>query len=423
MFSIRHQNRERRYGTVANSDLSDASSLEDDPHGRFVDALARIRRQRQEATINTFTCWCIRAAPILATATWTGTLIVLLSICLFVDADGGAFRGDSAFPPLSDVVARHVSVTLFGTISTAVFLMQSLEQERFLRYRRVLVEATEDRWLWISVGLLDCVLGAAGSVALFLLPLFNPVEFPTFFKILRATFFTCIAASGLLNTAEVEHLWHEHPDRHDLRTGAFLKYTFLWLFITCGTSSHLLYGFCHAALLDVDRRVCYRVTTASAILEWISCFSLSGFFATLALDVWPISRHLPVHPRFSASSQGLTHVHHKYDDVDDDRGKLEGDDDNEVKVGSDRRVEIPRGVVVKRLPTTTTSTRLPSVRVGYGNGWTDRNDDVVDEVVDNERGKAVDEPEFAWYELTRRRRRFANRTRRARSSSLAVASQ
>lgn len=198
MFSIRHQNRERRYGTVANSDLSDASSLEDDPHGRFVDALARIRRQRQEATINTFTCWCIRAAPILATATWTGTLIVvsktfsedggsgrlsltrvsspcrfeqLLSICLFVDADGGAFRGDSAFPPLSDVVARHVSVTLFGTISTAVFLMQSLEQERFLRYRRVLVEATEDRWLWISVGLLDCVLGAAGSVALFLLPL------------------------------------------------------------------------------------------------------------------------------------------------------------------------------------------------------------------------------------------------------------
>jgi hypothetical protein len=74
-------------------------------------------------------------------------------------------------PSVSDVVAHHPLITMYGAISAGVFLVQSLEQERFLRYKRVLVEATEERWLWISVGILDCILGLCGSIALILLPI------------------------------------------------------------------------------------------------------------------------------------------------------------------------------------------------------------------------------------------------------------
>ena len=67
--------------------------------------------------------------------------------------------------------ARGVILTGYGNIATAVLLLQSLEQERFLRYKRVLIEATEERWLWTTVGLLDCFLGALGATALFLMPI------------------------------------------------------------------------------------------------------------------------------------------------------------------------------------------------------------------------------------------------------------
>ncbi|GAA5849662.1 hypothetical protein JCM5353_001659, partial [Sporobolomyces roseus] len=133
------------------------------------------------------------------------------------------------------------------------------------------------------------------------------------------------------------------PDRHDLKAGTFLKYTFIWIFITFGVASRLLQGFCQSSNMVLDYKQCYRVNTASIVLEWVICLALSGFLSTLALDVWPISRHLPVHPRFSATSKGLSHVHH---------GKE-----------AHEKVEIPPGFEIRRLPMMTRTGV-----VGYGNG-------------------------------------------------------
>jgi hypothetical protein len=114
---------------------------------------------------------------------------------------------------------------------------------------------------------------------------------------------------------------------------------------------------------------------------------LTGFLATLALDVWPLSRHIPIHPRFSASSRGLSHVHHDHSDGED-------------------RVEIPQGIEVRRLPMMTRNGI-----VGYGNGWTDRTD-----------GEEDISRDFAWYEMGKEGRRekgdLIKRRRRSRSSYL-----
>ncbi|GAA5954130.1 hypothetical protein JCM3765_005298 [Sporobolomyces pararoseus] len=364
MFFIRRE-RQQRYGNVANTDTSDSEhEASNDAHAVFYQTLHKIQSQQRISPVNTWTWIWIRATPILATASWLGTLVLLLFAWIFEDEMIRYPISNVAIPSVSEVVSYHKTITLFGAISTGVFLIQSLEQERFLRFKRVLVEAREERWLWISVGLLDCILGACASVALMLIPIFDSMEFPRLHKLFKASFFVFIALCGLLNCVEVEHLWHEHPDRHDLRAGTFLKYNFLWLFISCGTTSQLLYGFCHSSRIDVEYQLCYRTTTASSILEWTSCLSLTGFLATLALDVWPISRAIPVHPRFSASSQGLSHVHHEHSDGED-------------------RIEIPKGVEVRRLPMMS----RPGI-VGYGNGWTDR----------KEKGEEEDH-EFAWYEM------------------------
>lgn len=96
-------------------------------------------------------------------------------------------------------------------------------------------------------------------------------------------------------------------------------------------------------LLLLSLMISFLRTAASIVLEWVICLALSGFLSTLALDVWPISRHLPVHPRFSATSKGLSHVHH---------GKE-----------AHEKVEIPPGFEIRRLPMMTRTGV-----VGYGNG-------------------------------------------------------
>ncbi|GAA5942644.1 Pml1p [Sporobolomyces koalae] len=163
----------------------------------------------------------------------------------------------------------------------------------------------------------------------------GPIDSPNLHKILKACFFVSLSLVGLLSTAEVEHLWHEHPDRYDLKAGTFLKYTFTGLFMGCGVTSQMLYQPC-AALFGQPSEfaTCYRLNTASAILEWGSCFALSGFMATLALDVWPLSRHVPVHPRFSATSQGLSHVHDQ-DDKIEIPASIEASGDEKVVEGDD----------------------------------------------------------------------------------------
>lgn len=52
---------------------------------------------------------------------------------------------------------------------TAIFYSASLIAERYLRSRRVLVEATEERLLWVTIGTVDVLVGIIGSTALVLL--------------------------------------------------------------------------------------------------------------------------------------------------------------------------------------------------------------------------------------------------------------
>lgn len=169
-----------RYGTVA---ASDSDSTDDEKqrtggtrepapdHSTFIETLRRIQDQKQTAEVNRLTCWFIRIFPILATLSWTLTWLFLLFAWIFVDRLNLYSSTVAAIPSLSEVMSEHTSISLFGNIATAGFLLQSLEQERFLRYKRVLIEATEERWLWITVGLLDCFLGAIGATALFLMPI------------------------------------------------------------------------------------------------------------------------------------------------------------------------------------------------------------------------------------------------------------
>ncbi|GAA6009154.1 hypothetical protein JCM11491_005772 [Sporobolomyces phaffii] len=339
----------QNYDSIANTDSSDLDygvepqARSDDPHAAFISRLYNIQAQeRQTIRVGTWTCWFIRAAPILATLSWTVTLIVLLFAWIFVDKLQTSQA--TGFPSLSDAIARHTTVALCGGGSTGAFLFQSLAQERILRYQRVLVEATEEKWLWHAVGTLDCFLGLCASVSMIVLPIFDVKDSRGLRVIFKATFFASLGLSGLLNAVEVEHLWHEHPDRHDLRVGTFLKYTFISLFIASGATSRLAYQLCRSnvdGLREVINAQCYRTATASAILEWVTCFSISGFLSTLALDVWPLSRHCPVHPQFSASTQGLTHVHY---DVDNDHC-------GDVAAGpATSRHEIPPGLKIRRVP-------------------------------------------------------------------------
>jgi len=168
-----------RYGTIAANDSGDseeekqpiAPTVSGQDHQTFIETLKRIQEHQQPAEVNRLTCWCIRLFPILATLSWTVTWLFLLFAWIFVDRLDRYSSTIAAVPSLSEVMIEHTTITLFGNIATAVLLLQSLEQERFLRYKRVLIEATEERWLWTTVGLLDCFLGALGATALFLMPI------------------------------------------------------------------------------------------------------------------------------------------------------------------------------------------------------------------------------------------------------------
>lgn len=90
-------------------------------------------------------------------------------------------------------------------------------------------------------------------------------------------FIVCVTLSGILQTVEVEHLWHEQsvvslsrrpscsdivsrsPDRHDLRDGTILK----WIILSLASAAGLTFVFLGLACRDDARREpwpkCYRI--------------------------------------------------------------------------------------------------------------------------------------------------------------------
>ncbi|GAA5824879.1 hypothetical protein JCM11251_005377 [Rhodosporidiobolus azoricus] len=243
--------------------------------------------------LHTATVWLIRTFPILATVSWLGTLISLFFLWLFSDHKQRYPPSLGGMPYLSDVGARHKTVFFVGNTCTAVCFVVTLFEERLLRARRVMVEATEEKHLWVSIGVLDVFLGLVAGISLVLLAVFDPTGWEKEHCVLFTIFVTCITLSGLLQTLEVEHLWHEHPDRHDLRDGTILKWSFLLFSSACGIAFAILYATCDGDATTEPFEQCYRITTAAALLQWSSALGLSLYFSTLILDLWPLHRHHP----------------------------------------------------------------------------------------------------------------------------------
>ncbi|GAA5914936.1 hypothetical protein JCM6882_008113 [Rhodosporidiobolus microsporus] len=261
--------------------------------------------------LNGATVWLIRAFPILATLSWFATLVTLLSIWLFVDHKPKYRWYLGSMPYLSNVGADNKTIFLVGNICTAVFFVMSLLQERLLRAKRVMVEATEEKHLWVGIGVLDVLIGLLGGLALILLAIFDAFNYPKEHNAFMTTFIVCVTLSGLLQTLEVEHLWHEHPDRHDLRDGTLLKWATLLLSASCGAAFWILYAVCDGDATKVEEwpyPTCYRITTASALLEWAACFGCAFYLSTLILDVWPLHRHSSPTPVVWADKGGVKGV-------------------------------------------------------------------------------------------------------------------
>ncbi|GAA5907109.1 hypothetical protein JCM8208_004515 [Rhodotorula glutinis] len=281
--------RKARYGRLGAPAPYSDSDEDDDRDDSCFDC--RSAFDAEPPAVKMLTTVFIRAIPVLATVSWLGTLLALLGLWTFQDGRARYQQSDGSLSSIASVGAAHRLTFLSGSISTAIFYVLSLVTERFLRTTRVLTEATDERPLWVAVGCVDVLVGLGAAASLILLAVFDTVEFPHEHDILLIAFFVCVVVSGLLQTTEVEHLWHEHPDRDDLREGAFLKLVFLTVVAVSGLGFWILKTLCKGDATSVPYERCYRLVTASATLQWLSALFLAAYLATLILDLWPIGRH------------------------------------------------------------------------------------------------------------------------------------
>ncbi|GJN93136.1 hypothetical protein Rhopal_006182-T1 [Rhodotorula paludigena] len=213
-----------------------------------------------------------------------------LLLLLWIFADGRARFDPSlgAVPFVSHVGAQHQTVFLLGSIATATFYALSLVAERLLRHCRVLTEATEERLLWVAIGYVDVSVGLGAGLALVSTALFRAEDYPVEHAIAFIAFITGISLSALLQTSEVEHLWHEHPDRHDLLEGTALKWICIAMSSAAGVAFCLMTASCGGDARTPPWPKCYRLmSTAFSAL----CFSIAFYFSTLILDLWLPHRH------------------------------------------------------------------------------------------------------------------------------------
>ncbi|GAA5995473.1 uncharacterized protein JCM10292_005195 [Rhodotorula paludigena] len=292
--------REQRYGRVGADSLRLLSESEPEvalpsalpPEGYLspVD-LQRTLDSHEPPTVGTFTRWALRLVPVLATLSWLGTLLALLLLWIFADGRARFDPSLGAVPFVSHIGARHQTVFLLGSIATATFYALSLVAERLLRHCRVLTEATEERLLWVAIGYVDVFVGLGAGLALVSTALLRAEDYPVEHAIAFIAFIAGISLSALLQTSEVEHLWHEHPDRHDLLEGTALKWICIAVSCAAGVAFCLMTASCGGDARTLPWPKCYRLMTASAILEWTACFGIAFYFSTLILDLWLPHRH------------------------------------------------------------------------------------------------------------------------------------
>lgn len=106
----------------------------------------------------------IRLLPILTFLSYLTTLLYLLIIYYAIPTKTPWYT--SQIPFLSDIVLLHLKSFKIGVWLTAILFTLTQWEERWSRFRRVLVEAMDERDLWIGVALGDIVVQFAASVAL-----------------------------------------------------------------------------------------------------------------------------------------------------------------------------------------------------------------------------------------------------------------
>ncbi|GAA5984536.1 hypothetical protein JCM10908_003389 [Rhodotorula pacifica] len=249
----------------------------------------------------------IRALPTLATASWLTTLTALL-VSWAVEGHQVYSSTSGAVPYLSDVAYHHRSIFLAGCCATASFYVSSLSTERSLRATRILPEVTTDRKLWHMVGVADVFTGGCAAMALVAMSVYDIVHAPNAHIGFAICFIVFLDLSGLLQTVEVSHLWHEHPDRHDLRDGCLLKWLIMAIASACGIAFAALHYRCGGDAFAEPVESCYRTITAAAILQWIACYGWGAYLSTLIIDLWPVHRHtVRALPPMQADARGGIH--------------------------------------------------------------------------------------------------------------------
>ncbi|GAA5875073.1 hypothetical protein JCM3774_003420 [Rhodotorula dairenensis] len=252
----------------------------------------------------------IRALPILATISWLGTLTALL-VGWAVEGQKVLSDESGAVPYVSELGYRYRDLFVTGSCATAIFFVASLATERALRATRVLPEVTTDRKIWYLVGFADILAGAAAGLALcglltaIFCHIFAQYGLTHDEKNRQICFIVFLFMSGLLQTIEVSHLWHEHPDRHSLRNGCLLKWLVLGVSLPAGITFIVLHLSCSGDAFAEPVETCYRVITAAVIFQWVTCFGCGAYFSTLMIDLWPVHRHaVRALPRVKADSNG-----------------------------------------------------------------------------------------------------------------------
>ncbi|GAA5836841.1 hypothetical protein JCM9279_007675 [Rhodotorula babjevae] len=343
--------RDMRYGRISTPSPRGDPSLDSDEDSGDDEDERRLDWRRafdaEPPAVKMLTTAFIRAIPLAAALSWLATLLALLGLWTFQDGRKRYLSSNGSVSSIASIGAAHRLTFIFGSISTAVFYILSLVTERFLRMTRVLTEASEERYLWIAVGIVDVHVGILAGASLILLAVFDTVEFPHEHDVLLIAFFVCVIVSGLLQTTEVEHLWHEHPDRHDLREGAFLKACFLTSTAIGGLGYWILTTLCGGDATAVPYERCYRLVTAAATCQWLAAFSVAAYLSTLVLDLWPVARHSPrAHPRARADRSGVRALW-----VGGEGGRWIGEVEEDGREGARSargRLEVPHGWTVSR---------------------------------------------------------------------------
>ncbi|KAK4055406.1 hypothetical protein OIO90_003244 [Microbotryomycetes sp. JL221] len=146
--------------------------------------------------------------------------------------------------------------------------------------------------LWRAVEIVDVVSGLLGVLALVASSFVNVFNVD---QILITAFVVCVCISGILQIVEVERLFqtesHHSKISIDIHNGIGLKSSLLGFSLLTSWSSWIIFCFNQNLTTTNQSLTNMKLLSVSSALQWFSLFLVNAYFATLVLDLWPVSRH------------------------------------------------------------------------------------------------------------------------------------